>query len=55
MAITGLDYEFKQRVHPENYRLFQVADFISTVKLLEIKMSTCGLSGSEKIFIDKGS
>jgi hypothetical protein len=55
LAITGLDYEFKQKVHPENYRLFQVADFISTVKLLEIKMSTCGLSGSEKIFIDKRS
>ena len=53
LAITGLDFEFKQEVHPENYRLFQVADFVSTVRLLEHKMSTIGLSESEKIFIDK--
>ena len=55
LAITELDYEFKKEVHPENYRLFQVADFISTIKLLELKMSSSGLSESEKIFINRRS
>lgn len=52
LAITGLDYDFKQKVHPEDYRLFQVADFISTIKLLELKANINSLSTSEKMFID---
>ncbi|MGM9858392.1 MAG: hypothetical protein ACI311_03985 [Bacilli bacterium] len=52
LAITGLDYDFKKEVHPYNYRLFQVADFISTVRLLELKQKNNELSKSELKFID---
>ncbi len=52
-AITPYQFEFKKEVHPGNYRLFQVADFISTVRLLELKMEKNELSNSELKFIDK--
>ncbi len=52
LAITGLDYYFKKKVHPYSYRLFQVADFISTVRLLELKQNYKELSKSELKFID---
>ena len=52
LAITGLDYDFKKEVHPCSYRLFQVADFISTVRLLELKLNYKELSKSELKFID---
>ena len=52
LAITGLDYDFKKEVHPCSYRLFQVADFISTVRLLELKLNYNELSKSELKFID---
>ena len=52
-AISGLSYEFKKEVLPESYRLFQVADFISTIRLLEIKLSKNELSNSELMFVDK--
>ncbi len=52
LALTGLNYEFKQKVHPQNYRLFQVADFISTIKLIELKMNHKEMSKSEKMFFD---
>ena len=51
-AISGLNYEFKKEVVPGSYRLFQVADFVSTVKLLEIKLSKNELSNSELKFVD---
>ena len=51
-AISGLNYEFKKEVVPGSYRLFQVADFVSTVKLLEIKLSKSELSNSELKFVD---
>lgn len=51
-AISGLNYEFKKEVVPGSYRLFQVADFVSTVKLMEIKMYKNELSNSELKFID---
>ena len=31
--------EFAQAVRPENYKLFQLADLICSVKLLELKLS----------------
>ena len=51
-AISGLRYSFKKEVSPEKYRLFQVADFISTVRLMELKVRDKSLSNSEKKFID---
>ena len=51
-AISGLNYEFKKEFFPGSYRLFQVADFVSTVKLLEIKLSKNELSNSELKFVD---
>lgn len=51
-AISGVNYEFKKEVAPGSYRLFQVADFVSTVKLLEIKLNKNELSNSELKFID---
>lgn len=52
LAITGLDYDFKKEVHPYDYRLFQVADYITTVRLLELKANYKELSKSELKFID---
>ena len=52
LAITGLDYDFKKEVHPYRYRLFQVADFIFTVRLLELKQNYKELSKSELKIID---
>ena len=51
-AISGLNYQFKKEIVPGSYRLFQVADFVSTVKLLEIKLSKNELSNSELKFVD---
>ena len=31
-AVSGLNYKFKKEVIPGSYRLFQVADFVSTIK-----------------------
>ena len=52
-AISGLNYEFKKEVQPGSYRLFQVADFVSTIRLLELKLNNSELSNSENKFIDK--
>ena len=41
--------EFR-RVMPANYRLFQVADLICTLKLAELKMEKHQLSKSETFF-----
>ena len=51
-AISSLNYEFKKEVVPGSYRLFQVADFVSTVKLLEMKLNKNELSNSELKFVD---
>lgn len=48
----GLDFDFKKEVHPYSYRLFQVADFISIVRLLELNQNYKELSKSELKFID---
>lgn len=51
-AISGLIYEFKKEVVPGSYRLFRVADFVSTIKLLETKLNKNELSNSELKFVD---
>lgn len=43
--------EFK-KVMPKDYRLFQMADFVCTMKLLELKMEQKSLSRSEIFFFD---
>lgn len=52
LAITGLNYEIKREVKANDYRLFQVADFISTIKLLELKAEKKCMSASEIKFIN---
>ena len=37
-ARAGLDIEFAQAVRPERYKLFQLADMIATLKLVELKL-----------------
>ena len=41
--------EFR-KVYPSDYRLFQVADFIATMKLLQIKLEHHELSRAEEVF-----
>lgn len=43
--------EFK-KVHPEDYRLFQVADLACTLKLIELKKENYSLSSSEIHFFE---
>ncbi len=43
--------EFK-KVYPSDYRLFQVADFVCTFKLLEIKLEKHELSRAEETFFE---
>ncbi len=43
--------EFK-KVLPKEYRLFQVADFLCTITLLELKLEHTSLSKSELFFFD---
>ena len=43
------NFDFK-RVIPSDYRLFQVADLICTLKLIELKRNNNILSKSEKLF-----
>ena len=52
LATTAIDYEFKKEVHARDYRLYQVADFVTTVRLLEIKLNNSELSKTEKMMID---
>lgn len=53
LATSAIDYEFKKEVHARDYRLYQVADFITTLRLLEIKMNNNELSKTEKMLIDR--
>lgn len=43
---------FHQDVKPDHYRLFQVADFVSTVRLLEAKRGNHSITDFEREFID---
>ena len=36
---SGLEIEFAQAVTPERYKLFQLADMIATLKLVELKLA----------------
>lgn len=44
---------FHDDVKPELYRLFQVADFVSTIRLLEEKKMTKTITEFEARFIDE--
>ena len=44
--------EFK-KVIPSDYRLFQVADLICTLQLIELKLDKHALSNSEQMFFEK--
>ena len=47
---TLLDNVEFRRVKPQNYRLFQAADFVATMKLLQIKTEKNELSNAEEYF-----
>ena len=51
MNILLDNVEFK-KVLPKDYRLFQMADFICTMQLLELKMEQKLLSRSELYFFE---
>ena len=38
-ARAELDIEFAQAVKPERYKLFQLADMVATLKLVELKLA----------------
>ena len=46
--------EFR-KVHPSDYKLFQVADLICTWELLALKADVSGFTESEKAFFDSPS
>ena len=51
VASSGVKVEFAQAVRPERYRLFQIADLICTVKLIEEKIRVGeGMTASEARF-----
>ena len=51
VAASGVKIEFAQAVRPERYRLFQIADLICTVKLIEEKIRVGeGMTASEARF-----
>lgn len=53
-GISGYPVEFKKDVKQENYRLAQVADYITSIKLTELKLNGGELSKSEeRFFINK--
>lgn len=47
LDLSNLNYSFKEGVKPSNYRLFQVADLITSIKLVERKINDEGMSASE--------
>ena len=51
-GIIGFNVEFKDDVKAEKYRLFQLTDFVCTLKLIETKMNNHELSNSEAIFFN---
>lgn len=50
---SGLSYSFKDGVKASNYRLFQVADLITMIRLIESKISNEGMSPSESRIFEK--
>lgn len=56
LAFNKEEYKvvFKQKVRPDKYRLFQVADFISTITLINAKLSTFKkMSKTESTFMNR--
>lgn len=51
-GISGLPVEFKKEVKQENYRLAQVADYITSIKLTELKINSGTISKSEERFFE---
>ena len=51
-GISGYPVEFKKDVKQENYRLAQVADYITSIRLTELKLSKGELSKSEERFFE---
>ena len=49
--LNGVNVEFAQKVRPENYKLFQVADLMCTLRLISLKIETgIGMTKSERLF-----
>lgn len=51
----GYNVEFKDDVKAEKYRLFQLTDFVCSIKLIETKMKNGELSKSETLFFSNQS
>lgn len=49
-ALENINIHWKERVDPKKYRLYQVADFVATIRLLEAKLHYGSLSPSEETF-----
>ena len=54
-GIAGYNVEFKKNVKNDNYRLAQVADYITSIKLIELKMNVGEISKSEEKFFENKS
>lgn len=44
------DVEYKEKIRIKDYTLFQMADFVTTIELINYKKNTIGNSHSEKLF-----
>ncbi len=51
-GISGYPAEFKKEAKQEKYRLAQVADYITSIRLTELKMNAGTLSKSEERFFE---
>ena len=51
-GIIGYNVEFKDDVKADNYRLFQLTDFVCSIKLIEKKMNCHELSFWESVFFN---
>lgn len=51
-GIIGYNVEFKDGVKADNYRLFQLTDFVCSIKLIEKKMNCHELSFWESVFFN---
>lgn len=51
-GISGLNVEFKAGVRNDSYRLAQIADYITSIRLTEMKIVNGGLSNSEEKFFE---
>ncbi len=54
-GISGYPVEFKKDVKQVDYRLAQIADFVTSIRLMELKLNDGTLSKSEEIFFKNKS